>query len=152
MYGLHWMTSWKVLQLVCHWDHACARGHQRLVGEDVLWAGGQLHKERILWWDPQVFRFSSWHHRPKVFKHYNQDRWPWSEWQILHRNTFTTSDFAVDAGMGSAHKTYMSVSLSHQWTTEQVITFLSINFRSNFSQKKIGMGWLDPGGVRKRAP
>ena len=36
--------------------------------------------------------------------------------------------------------------------SEQFITFHSINFRSNFSQKKIGMGWLDPGGVRKRAP
>ena len=34
--------------------------------------------------------------------------------------------------------------------SEQVIIFLS--FRSIFSQKKIGMGWLDPGGVKNRAP
>ena len=121
---------------------------------EKMYYGPEVNFTRKEYYDeiPRYLRFSSWHHRPKVFKHYNQDRWPWLKWQILYRNTFTTSDFAVDAGMGSAHKTYMSVSLSHQWTTEQVITFLSINFRSNFSQKKIGMGWLDPGGVRKRAP
>ena len=63
-------------------------------------------------------------------------------------------------GTRSPHRTLLSMQAwalltkpTCRWVyliSEQVIIFLS--FRSIFSQKKIGMGWLDPGGVRKRAP